>query len=51
MRSIWLGVLAAFFFAFTFVLNRSMELFVLFYASLCFASAYSRVGLSRGPGK
>ncbi|QYK67069.1 multidrug resistance efflux transporter family protein [Paenibacillus sp. S02] len=26
MRSIWLGVLAAFFFAFTFVLNRSMEL-------------------------
>ncbi len=41
MRSIWLGVLAAFFFAFTFVLNRSMELFVLFYAPLCFASAYS----------
>ncbi|MGM1020216.1 MAG: DMT family transporter [Bacillota bacterium] len=26
MRSIWLGILAAFFFAFTFVLNRSMEL-------------------------
>ncbi|TKH42604.1 hypothetical protein C1I60_17575 [Paenibacillus terrae] len=26
MQSIWLGVLAAFFFAFTFVLNRSMEL-------------------------
>lgn len=26
MSSIWLGVLAAFFFAFTFVLNRSMEL-------------------------
>ncbi|MDN4087519.1 DMT family transporter [Paenibacillus polymyxa] len=26
MRSIWLGVFAAFFFAFTFVLNRSMEL-------------------------
>ncbi|KJD46207.1 multidrug resistance efflux transporter family protein [Paenibacillus terrae] len=26
MRSIWLGALAAFFFAFTFVLNRSMEL-------------------------